>query len=66
MWLAAAALRNLEFVQEELKIHGHLKPKLATPNVVRLDLRKKRDPQSDRSSRSVIADAVILPYLASS
>jgi hypothetical protein len=54
MWLAAAALRNLEFVQEERKIYGDLKPKLATPNVVRLDLRKKRDPSridhQDRSS----------------
>ena len=36
---ADLALRNLEFVQEDLKIHGDLKPKLATPNVVRLDLR---------------------------
>ena len=36
---AELAFRNLEFVQEELKIHGDLKPKLATPNVVRLDLR---------------------------
>ena len=41
---ADLALRNLEFVQEELKLHGQLKPKLATPNVVRLDLRKKRSP----------------------
>ena len=36
---ADLALRNLKFVQEEIKIHGELKPKLATPNVVRLDLR---------------------------
>ena len=36
---ADLALRNLNFVQEEIKIHGGLKPKLATPNVVRLDLR---------------------------
>jgi polyhydroxyalkanoate depolymerase len=36
---ADLALKNLEFVQEEIKIHGELKPKLATPNVVRLDLR---------------------------
>ena len=36
---ADLALRNLEFVQEELKIHGELKAKMATPNVVRLDLR---------------------------
>jgi len=35
---ADLALRNLEF-EEDLKIHGELKPKLATPNVVRLDLR---------------------------
>ena len=36
---ADLALRNLEFIQEDIKIHGELKPKLATPNVVRLDLR---------------------------
>ena len=36
---ADLALRNLKFVQEEVKIHGELKPKLATANVVRLDLR---------------------------
>ena len=36
---ADLALRNLKFIQEEIKIHGGLKPKLATPNVVRLDLR---------------------------
>ena len=36
---ADLALRNLEFVQEDLKIHGELKAKMATPNVVRLDLR---------------------------
>ncbi len=35
---ADLALRNLEFVQEELKIHRELKPKMTTPNVVRLDL----------------------------
>ena len=31
--------KNLRFVEEEIKIHGELRPKLATPNVVRLDLR---------------------------
>ena len=36
---ADLALRNLEFIQEDIKIHGGLKPKLASPNVVRLDLR---------------------------
>ena len=36
---ADLALRNLEFVQEELKLHGGLKAKVASPNVVRLDLR---------------------------
>jgi len=30
---------NLKFVEEEIKIHGELRPKLATPNTVRLDLR---------------------------
>ena len=36
---ADLALRNLEFVQEEIKLHGGLKAKVASPNVVRLDLR---------------------------
>jgi polyhydroxyalkanoate depolymerase len=31
--------KNLKFVEEEIKIHGELRPKLATPNTVRLDLR---------------------------
>jgi polyhydroxyalkanoate depolymerase len=31
--------RNLKFVEEEIKIHGEHRPQLATPNVVRLDLR---------------------------
>jgi poly(3-hydroxyalkanoate) synthetase len=31
--------RNIEFVEEEIKIHGNLRPALATPNVLRLDLR---------------------------
>jgi polyhydroxyalkanoate depolymerase len=37
--------RNLKFVDEEIKIHDELRPKLATPNEVRLDLRtmKLRD-----------------------
>lgn len=37
--------KNLEFVEEEIKIHDELRPKLATPNTVRLDLRtmKLRD-----------------------
>ena len=30
---------NLKFAEEETKIHGGLRPKLATPNTVRLDLR---------------------------
>ena len=36
---ADLAIRNLEFVQEEIKLHGGLKAKVASPNVVRLDLR---------------------------
>jgi poly(3-hydroxyalkanoate) synthetase len=37
--------RNLKFVDEEIKIHDELRPMLATPNTVRLDLRtmKLRD-----------------------
>jgi polyhydroxyalkanoate depolymerase len=31
--------RNLKFVEEEIKIHDELRPKLATANQVRLDLR---------------------------
>ena len=31
--------KNLKFVEEEIKIHDELRPKLATPNQVRLDLR---------------------------
>jgi poly(3-hydroxyalkanoate) synthetase len=31
--------RNLKFVEEEIKIHGELRPALATANRVRLDLR---------------------------
>ena len=37
--------KNLNFVEEEIKIHDELRPNLATPNTVRLDLRtmKLRD-----------------------
>jgi polyhydroxyalkanoate depolymerase len=37
--------RNLKFIEEEIKIHDELRPNLATPNTVRLDLRtmKLRD-----------------------
>ena len=31
--------KNLKFVDEEIKIHDELRPILATPNQVRLDLR---------------------------
>jgi polyhydroxyalkanoate depolymerase len=31
--------RNLKFVEEEIRIHAELRPSLATPNQVRLDLR---------------------------
>lgn len=31
--------RNLKFVEEEIRIHDELRPQLATPNTVRLDLR---------------------------
>ncbi len=31
--------RNLSFVDEEIRIHGELRPKLATPNRARLELR---------------------------
>jgi len=31
--------KNLKFVEEEIRIHGELRPRMATPNTVRLDLR---------------------------
>ncbi len=31
--------KNLKFVDEEIRIHDNLRPKLATPNQARLDLR---------------------------
>ena len=31
--------RNLKFVEEEIRIYNELRPRLATPNRVRLDLR---------------------------
>ena len=34
-----AYARNLRFVEEEIKIHEELRPQLATPHLVRLDLR---------------------------
>ena len=36
---AALYAKNIEFVDEEIKIHEELRPKLATPNRLRLDLR---------------------------
>lgn len=36
---AQQVARNLKFLEEDIKIHDHLRPKLATPNTVRLDLR---------------------------
>lgn len=36
---SALYAKNLKFVEEEIKIHEHRRPKLATPNRVRLDLR---------------------------
>ncbi len=36
---AAMYAKNLKFIEEEIRIHEELRPKLATPNRVRLDLR---------------------------
>jgi poly(3-hydroxyalkanoate) synthetase len=36
---AELSAKNLKFVEEEIKLHAELRPKLATPNRVRLDLR---------------------------
>ena len=38
-WPLAIYAKNLEFVDEEIKLHHALRPKLATPNLLRLDLR---------------------------
>ena len=35
----AVYVKNFEFVGEEIKLHGGLRPRLATPNLLRLDLR---------------------------
>jgi polyhydroxyalkanoate depolymerase len=47
LWEAGAELyaRNLKFLDEEVRIHDELRPDLATPNTIRLDLRtmKLRD-----------------------
>jgi poly(3-hydroxyalkanoate) synthetase len=47
LWEAGAELyaRNLKFLDEEVRIHDELRPNLATPNTIRLDLRtmKLRD-----------------------
>jgi len=41
LWEQGAELvaKNLKFVEEDMKIHDYLRPRLATPNHVRLDLR---------------------------
>ncbi|HWJ19617.1 MAG TPA: hypothetical protein VNR65_12910, partial [Geobacterales bacterium] len=31
--------KNVKFAEEEIKIHDELRPKLATPNQIRIDLR---------------------------
>jgi polyhydroxyalkanoate depolymerase len=36
---SALYAKNLKFVEEEIRIHGHQRPRLATPNRARLDLR---------------------------
>ncbi|QXX73381.1 alpha/beta fold hydrolase [Methylovirgula sp. HY1] len=51
--------KNLKFVEEEIKIHEELRPKLATPNRVRLDLRTMvlRDYGTPGGSIPVLVDA---------
>ena len=41
LWEQGAELvaRNLKFVEEDIRIHAHLRPNCATPNQVRLNLR---------------------------
>lgn len=53
--------RNLKFVEEEIKIHDELRPKLATENKVRLDLRTMvlRDYGSAGQGMPTLVDA---PY----
>jgi poly(3-hydroxyalkanoate) synthetase len=50
---------NLKFVEEEIRIHDDLRPRLATPNRVRLDLRtmKLRDYGEESDTIPTLVDA---------
>jgi poly(3-hydroxyalkanoate) synthetase len=53
-------VKNLKFVEEEIKIHDDLRPALATPNAVRLDLRTMA--LRDYGKPGGIATLVDAPY----
>jgi len=52
--------RNVKFVEEEIRIHEELRPNLATPNAVRLDLRTMK--LRDYGRPGGIAALVAAPY----
>lgn len=60
---SALLARNLKFVDEEIRIHAHQRPALATPNQVRLDLRSMvvRD-YGTPGSPGVVPTLVDAPY----
>ena len=52
--------KNLDFVGEEIKLHGGLRPRLATPNQLRLDLRSMA--LRDYGKAGAIPTLVDAPY----
>ncbi len=53
---------NLKFLAEEAKIHGELRPQLATQNEVQLDLRTMKFRSYSSAQASGIPTIVIAPY----
>ena len=53
---------NLKFVEEEIKIHGELRPRFASPNRLRLDLRTMV--LRDYGRLSGLPTLVVAPYAA--
>ncbi len=52
--------KNIKFVDEEIRIHDNLRPKLATPNQVRLDLRSMV--LRDYGAPGGLTTLVVAPY----
>jgi poly(3-hydroxyalkanoate) synthetase len=52
--------RNLKFIDEEIKIHNALRPRLATPNALRLDLRTMA--LRDYGKPGGVPTLVVAPY----